>query len=309
MALRQALRAGNEIQRLQMGPLRAENALRLPEDKAAEVRALQLGEPERYTNTYFDVIEPFLTPPLIAQSRLLHRLPVWLIILPLPNKLVPCLYAATCHPGGFYPGQKYPLTDNSLHPFFVASIGPTLGEDVVYLPEAEDEYDTFYVLASPTEISATGARVDDSIPKFQCELRVASLFNELPEWLEEQPVQRFLKLTPESDMAMSFALASRGFVGRKSEGGDGTVFRPALPLTTYEATIKDEAGYTAALPEVEKYIKNNGGQRLAGGFNKAKLIDGTGAVGNRYVIVSWPNAGQLAGALGWTVGPLAACSP
>jgi len=64
---------------------------------------------------------------------------------------------------------------------------------------------------------------------------------------------------------------------------------PAV-LTTYEATIKDEAGYTAALPEVEKYIKNNGGQRLAGGFNKAKLIDGTGAVGNRYVIVSWPNA-------------------
>ena len=63
-----------------------------------------------------------------------------------------------------------------------------------------------------------------------------------------------------------------------------------MVLTTYEANIKDEAGYTAALPEVEKYIKDNGGQRLAGGFNKAKLIDGTGAVGNRYVIVSWPNA-------------------
>ena len=59
-----------------------------------------------------------------------------------------------------------------------------------------------------------------------------------------------------------------------------------MVLTTYEANIKDEAGYTAALPEVEKYIKGNGGQRLAGGFNKAKLVDGTGAVGNRYVIVS-----------------------
>jgi hypothetical protein len=203
--------------------------VRLPEDKAAEVRALQLGEPERYRNTYFDVIEPFLTPPHIAESRLLHRLPVWLIILPLPNKLVPCLYAATHHPGGFYPGQKYPLTDNSLHPFFVASIGPTLGEDTVYLPEAEDEYDTFYVLASPAEISATGARVDDSITNFQRELMYASLPGELPEWLEEQPVQRFLKLTPESDTAMSFALASRNLVGRKGESGDGTVFRPAFP--------------------------------------------------------------------------------
>lgn len=203
--------------------------VRLPEDKAAEVRALQLGEPERYSNTYFDVIEPFLTPPHIAESGLLHRLPVWLFILALPNKLVPCLYAATRHPGGFYPGQKYPLMDNSLHPFFVASIGPTLGEDAVYLPEAEDDYDTFYVLASPTEISATGARVDDSITKFQCELMDPSPPDELPEWLEEHPVQRFLKLTPESDTAMSFALASRKFVDRKSESRDGTIFRPAFP--------------------------------------------------------------------------------
>ena len=198
--------------------------VRLPDDKAAEGRALQLGEPKPDNNTYFDVIEEFLTPPHITESKLFHRLPVWLIILPLPNKLVPCLYAATRHPGGFYPGQKYPLRDNSLHPFFVASIGPTLAEDEVYLPEAEDEYDTFYVLASPTEISATGARVDDSITNFQ-----RKLTRELPEWLEEQPVQRFLKLTPESDTAMSFALASRRFVGHKGESGDGTVFRPAFP--------------------------------------------------------------------------------
>jgi hypothetical protein len=188
-----------------------------------------LGEPERYRETYFALIEPFLTSPHIADCTLFHRLPVWLIILPLPNKLVPCLYAATRHPGGFYPNQKYPLTDNSLHPFFVASIGATLGEDAVYLPEAEDEDDTFYVLASPTEISATGARVDDSIVNFQCELMYAPLPREWPEWLEERPVQRFLKLTPESDAAMSFALAFRQFVGRKGESGDGTVFRPAFP--------------------------------------------------------------------------------
>lgn len=143
--------------------------------------------------------------------------------------MVPCLYAATRHPGGFYPGQEYPLTDKSLHPFFVASIGKTFEEDAVFLPEAEDDYDTFYVLASPTEISATGARVDDSIANFQCEIMYASMPGELPEWLEEQPVQRFLKLTPESDAAMSFALAFRKFVGRKSESGDGTVFRPAYP--------------------------------------------------------------------------------
>jgi hypothetical protein len=204
--------------------------VRVPEDKVAEIHALQLGEPERYRNNYFDVIEPFITPQHIAETRLLHRLPVWLIILPLPNKLVPCLYAAIHHPGGFYPSQKYPLTDNSLHPFFVASIGTTVEEDAVYLPEADDdEYDTFYVLASPTDIGATGTRVDHSTANLRCDLLFASMPDELPEWLEEQPVQRFLKLTPDSHAAMSFALASRSFVNRQGEGADGTIFRPAFP--------------------------------------------------------------------------------
>jgi hypothetical protein len=167
----------------------------------------------------------------------------------------PCLYAATGHPGGFYPGQKYPRTDNSLHPFFVASIGPTLGEDAVYLPEAEDEYDTFYVLASPTEISATGTRVDHSISNFQCELS-----DELPEWLEEQPVQRFLKLTPESDTAMSFALAFRKFVGRKGESGDGT-FRPAFPdaATPYTGLRHD----TIAAYLLRDFVRDEGSSVFA----------------------------------------------
>jgi hypothetical protein len=68
------------------------------------------------------------------------------------------------------------VTDNSLHPFFVASIGATLEEDAVYLPEAEDEDDTFYVLASPTEISATGVRFDDKISHLQRELMYGERF-------------------------------------------------------------------------------------------------------------------------------------
>ena len=235
--------------------------VRLPEDKAAEVRALQLGEPKRYEETYFDVIEPFIAPPHIAESKLFHRLPVWLIVLPLPNKLVPCLYVATRHPGGFYPDQKYPLMDNSLHPFFVASIGPELEEDAVYLPEAEDEYDTFYVLVSPTEISATGARVDARIANFQCELMFASLSDELPEWLEDQPVNRFLKLTPSSNSAMSFALASRKFVGRKGENNDGTVFRPAFPdaATPYTGLRHD----TIAAYLLREFVSDGGSSIFA----------------------------------------------
>jgi hypothetical protein len=127
-----------------------------------------------------------------------------------------------------YPHQKYPLTDNPLHPCFVLSIGTAIGDDAVFLPEVDDDYDTFYVLASRSEISATGSRVDDSIANFKCDLLFASL-SELPKWLEEQPVQRFLQLTADSDAAMSFALTSRKFAGREGPVGDGTVFRPAFP--------------------------------------------------------------------------------
>ena len=56
--------------------------------------------------------------------------------------------------------------------------------------------------------------------------------------------------------------------------------------SVYEANVSDEAAYTKALPEVDKIIKENGGQRVAGGFNKTKLLSGL-PVGNRYVIIRW----------------------
>ena len=59
--------------------------------------------------------------------------------------------------------------------------------------------------------------------------------------------------------------------------------------TVYEANVTDEAAYSKALPDVDKMIKDNGGQRVAGGFNKARLVDGKTAVGNRYVIIRWDN--------------------
>jgi hypothetical protein len=61
---------------------------------------------------------------------------------------------------------------------------------------------------------------------------------------------------------------------------------PAV-YTVYEANVTDEAAYTKALPEVDKIIKENTGIRVAGGFNKSKLIDGKTPVGNRYVIIKW----------------------
>ena len=76
----------------------------------------------------------------------------------------------------------------------------------------------------------------------------------------------------------------------------GIAANPTKPLraadrlavyTVYEANVTDEATYAKALPEVDKYIKNNGGTRVAGGFNKARLAEGRIPVGNRYVIIRW----------------------
>jgi len=43
------------------------------------------------------------------------------------------------------------------------------------------------------------------------------------------------------------------------------------------------------LPEAIKFVKDNGGEYLAGGFNKTKLMHGKQAVGNRFVVIRYPN--------------------
>ena len=43
------------------------------------------------------------------------------------------------------------------------------------------------------------------------------------------------------------------------------------------------------MPDVIKMIKDNGGEYIAGGFNKTKLMHGTQTVGNRFVVIRFPN--------------------
>ena len=54
----------------------------------------------------------------------------------------------------------------------------------------------------------------------------------------------------------------------------------------FEANVPDEVACNAALPEVQQIIKDNGGNRIAGGFNKTKTLTGAAAA-NRYVIVRY----------------------
>jgi hypothetical protein len=74
--------------------------------------------------------------------------------------------------------------------------------------------------------------------------------------------------------------------------------------SVFEANVKDEAAYAKVLPEVQKFIKENSGVYVAGGFNKAKLSNGKEPVGNRYVILRWDSAeayekGQNGGIKAW----------
>jgi uncharacterized protein (DUF1330 family) len=63
---------------------------------------------------------------------------------------------------------------------------------------------------------------------------------------------------------------------------------PAV-YSVYEASVKDEEAYKKALPDVQKLIKEHGGEYLAGGFNKAKVDHGSPPAGNRYVIIRYEN--------------------
>jgi hypothetical protein len=130
-----------------------------------------------------------------------HRLPIWLIVLPLPNRLVPCLYAAIYRPIGFKPKKHSTSHDDPVVPCFVGRLGKQIEDDEVYFGAGYDRYlnTTLYVCASDTGIFVIGSGVED-MWNFTSELMCSDI-DELPEWLRSHPVQRLLKLTMDSDEA------------------------------------------------------------------------------------------------------------
>jgi uncharacterized protein (DUF1330 family) len=91
-------------------------------------------------------------------------------------------------------------------------------------------------------------------------------------------------------MLKSALLMSAAFVlGAGAVQGIHAASGPAS-YSVYEATVKDEAAYAKDLPEVATMIKEHHGERLAGGFNKAKANFGQPAAGNRYVIIKFDSA-------------------
>ena len=201
--------------------------LNVPEHGVAEIKKVLGDAHRRYANAYFSLLEPFIMPEWMTRCTIHHRLPVWLIALALPNKIVPCLYAAIHHPGGFYPNQRYPSDDDPVSPCLWIGLESALAA-MQFISETMMMTTTRLCSCLGAGISAIGSRIDTDIYDFKCDFLFVSTMDEIPEWLHEHPVQRFLQLTMESDAAKLFALSPRKFSGREWDGGDGTIFRPAF---------------------------------------------------------------------------------
>jgi hypothetical protein len=207
----------------------------IPPPFASEVAKNVRTMMERISD-FYPLIEPYLRPEFTTVARVYHRLPLWIIALPLPDRLIFCLYPAAHCPGGFYPNRPWPPEGDPLRPCFVSAIGQSLNDDDIYFGDDEsDDLNTVYVYPSESKTSAIGTYVDDAIANFRSNLSFVDMERDLPKWLQEHPVHRLLQLTSSSETAMQFALSPRKFCGRSWDRGDQTRFRPtwADPVTQH----------------------------------------------------------------------------
>lgn len=201
--------------------------VRVPDEDAATLGKQIADQLEGFNRALYELVEPFLDPKYTSTSIVHHRLPLWLIALPVRDRLVPCLYISAQCLGGFYPNQSYPRDGDPVLPCFVEHIGKRLCDDGVYSSDWDnDDYNTLFVHHSDNNIVAIGTHVDEGVSNFRDDLSFVDMQDELPKWLQDQPVKRLLALSPDSDAAMHFALSALKFHGRKSGLGDGIVFRP-----------------------------------------------------------------------------------
>jgi hypothetical protein len=215
--------------------------LHLPEKGIAEVKQACGGDvtEDSWEPGYSRLLLPFLKPEWIRPRRVYYRLPVLLIALPRPNRLVPCLYASIASPTGFQKEGRFRHNDTSpVMPCFVAAIGDEISDDDVYFSDICDEdEDNFHVSAVKSEIFVIGSGIEQDGEKFTSDFWIADSIDDIPDWLQPYYVQRLLKLTPDSELGKLFALSRRTFVGRWC-GNDGTIFRPAFQDSLVQTRLR-----------------------------------------------------------------------
>jgi hypothetical protein len=180
---------------------------------------------ENWSKECSDLVFSLSSEQLIGPHVLFHRLPVWLMVLPLPDRLIPCFYVAIHPPGGFYPDEYSPLYNEAGSPCFVDELGERLSDDLVFFTDDDFDDQPTYVCPSDGGVIAVGACVEDH-PDFKASFFQPSTIEDLPTWLHNHPVQSLLKLTMDSDAAKLFALSPRR--STQSPRDNETVFRPAF---------------------------------------------------------------------------------
>jgi hypothetical protein len=200
-----------------------------------------------WVGDYEKLLTPFISPEWIRPHVLHHRLPLWLIVLPLPNRLVPCLYAAIYRPIGFKPKEHFPSYDDPVLPCFVDRLGKQIEDDEVYFEATYglDDYTTLYVSASEAGIFVIGSGVED-MWNFKSELMCSDI-DDLPEWLQPHPVQRLLKLTMDSDEAKQFSLSPRSFAHTHEWSPRDDESASREELTVFRAAFPDPVGQCTPL--------------------------------------------------------------
>ena len=146
--------------------------------------------------------------------RLWHRMPIWLIVLPLQTKLITCLFASVYHRDDFQTNRSvidgsYFVNENIITPCFTG-LGEELDDDTTFF--RGDSYEECYVRVEQGGIRVIGSPADGDIPNFAAERSdIVWSDDELPPWLNSHPVQLLLQLNTQSDVANAFSLAPRIF--------------------------------------------------------------------------------------------------
>jgi hypothetical protein len=168
----------------------------------------------------------FPKPETIPRRRMLHRLPVLLVVLPSMSGLVSCLCATVHHWDDFRIKQSlknrcYREYTNAITPSFVRTVGERIENDAVFFVDDDKEYENLtYVCVDDDFIDLIGWLVDQEVENFESDLSTAEYVHDLPHWLQDYPVQRLLRFTADLDEASGFTLAPRVFPEE---------FRPAFP--------------------------------------------------------------------------------
>jgi hypothetical protein len=204
------------------------------------------------------LVERFISPEFTRPDWVYHRLPVWLILLPSRTGLTPCLYAQVHDIFRYVMRDEWRSSCEYIEPCFVKYFGRSIDSDSLYFADGDDLDTGLYIAVGKSDVMIIGHDLDHNVKNFKAMVYDPWHAGELPEWLYDQPVQRFLKLTTGSDAAKRFALSQWFFPESAEPFIDGrAVFRPSFanPVSQHVPALRQN---TIAAYLLRNFVGGNG---------------------------------------------------